>query len=133
MMVKFEERSRGAEAATGKAARRMPGRLPLLALVFCLACPRLYVSAEVGILKGGITREVVMQSIGKNWSNEGGACFMGQSHNLIVDPVIDGDFMMTQKLLTDLTGPRVCQWLDSLYKMHMEQKPLWEASHKRSK
>lgn len=133
MVPRSAKCSQRAMAVGDKAVAPLSGRLALLLSACCLVFLPSDVSAEVGILKGGLTREIVVESLGRNWNYEGNACFMGRPNNLIVDPVIDTDFMKTQRLITDLTGPKVCAWLDSLYRMHMDQKPVWEAFHSSSK
>ncbi|PFH31124.1 hypothetical protein BESB_029980 [Besnoitia besnoiti] len=92
-----------------------------------------HVSAEVGLLLGGINKEFVMESRGHNWSMDAGACFVGRPRHLVVDPTLDHDFMRTQELITNYTGPRLCAWLENTYTEHMAQKKAWEAEHQKSK
>ncbi|CBZ50233.1 conserved hypothetical protein [Neospora caninum Liverpool] len=89
------------------------------------------VSAEVGLRYGGMSTEFDVESHGHNWILDSGACFLGLPRNLVVDPILDSEFMKSQKLVTDNTGPRLCRWLEGIYRMHMKQKPAWEASHQK--
>ncbi|KEP61045.1 UNVERIFIED_CONTAM: hypothetical protein HHA_275860 [Hammondia hammondi] len=89
------------------------------------------VSAEVGLRYGVMSTEFEVELRGHNWVIDSGACLLGKARNLVVEPVLDSEFMRPQKLLTDRTGPELCSWLEKIHRQHMEQKPVWLATYQK--
>ncbi|EPR59250.1 hypothetical protein TGGT1_275860 [Toxoplasma gondii GT1] len=122
MDVRYQ--TRGAVAAVYVLFRTVVGA------VLGLHCLKI-VSAEVGLTHGIMSTEFEVELRGHNWVIDSGACLLGQPRNLVVDPVLDSEFMTPQKLLTDRTGPELCSWLEKIRRQHMEQKPAWLAAYQK--